>query len=640
VMEFRGTTQTFDGWRIPLLGIVFAGGIGILGWRLHDVQVTRASAFAGHQNRQSIRRVLLPSPRGKIYDRRGVCLADNRPNPCLAVFIEELRRPGGWENTIDAVEARIDEVAGIIGQPRTLTREAITVHVRKRLPLPLPVWQHVDEQTLARFEERVSAAPGLDVHVRPERVYPQGSLAAHVLGYAGREMPEPANDERYHFVLLGMYGRSGIEAQYNTVLEGVPGCRLIRVDVSGYRRLELEGTDPKPGRDMNLTLDSAVQRELERALAGQVGAGVVLDVRNGDVLALASAPTFDPNEMTPAPTRARWAAIQRDPGDILFNRAVQGRYPPGSTFKVIVALAAMGEGLFSSADTYLCNGVYDLNPRSIRCSHNAHHGEVDLRQALQVSCNGYFCQTAAHIGAEPIRRMAQALGLGAVTGIDLPGEDAGLVPDEARKRAVYGDRWRLGDTCLMSIGQGDLLVSPLQMAVATAAIANGGRVLRPRIVQSEAQGGSVVRTVLWQPEQIAIVRQGMEDAVTHGTARQARGSAVAVAAKTGTAEYGTGVRLKKYAWMIAYAPTENPMVALAVVIEDAADAGGTAAGPVVRRVLSAIFGEAEEKLPEAGGEARRDTTQHRAGRMEIPVTATDHRSRMPPTTGATTGGRV
>jgi penicillin-binding protein 2 len=606
-MEFRGITQTVDGWRIPVLGIGFAIGIAILGWRLHDVQVTRASAFAGRQNRQSIRRVLLPSPRGRIYDRRGVCLADNRPNPCLAVFMEELRRPGGWSNTIDAVEAQLDAVAAVIGQPRTLTREEIAIHVRKRLPLPLPVWQNVDELTLARFEERVAAAPGVDVYVQPERVYPQGSLAAHVLGYAGREMPEPANDERYHFMLLGMCGRAGIEAQYNAALEGVPGCRLIRVDVSGYRRLELTGTAPKPGRDVNLTIDSVVQRELERALAGQIGAGVVLDARNGDVLALASAPTFDPNEMTPAPTRARWEAIRRDPGDILFNRAVQGRYPPGSTFKVVVGLAAMGEGGFFMTGTYTCQGVYEMKPRPIRCSHNAQHGTVDLRQALQVSCNGYFCQTAAQIGAEPIRQMARELGLGAISGIDLPGEYAGLVPDAERKRALYHDVWRVGDTCLMSIGQGDLLVSPLQMAVATAAIANGGRVLRPRIVRSEAQGGSVVRTVLWRPEQIAVIRRGMEDAVSRGTARHALGSAVTAAGKTGTAEYGTGTRLKKYAWMIAYAPADNPAVAMAIVIEDAADTGGSAAGPIVRRVLSAIFGAAEEHPPAEGGGAAAPT---------------------------------
>lgn len=600
MMEFRGTTQTFDGWRIPVLGICFAIGIAILGWRLHDVQVTRASAFAGRQNRQSIRRVLLPSPRGRIYDRRGVCLADNRPNPCLAVFMEELRRPGGWANTIDAVEAQLDAVAAIIGQPRTLTREEIATHVRKRLPLPLTVWQNVDELTLARFEERVVAAPGVDVYVQPERIYPQGSLAAHVLGYAGRERPEPVNDERYHFMLLGMCGRAGIEAQYNDALEGVPGCRLIRVDVSGYRRLELTGTDPKPGRDVTLTIDNVVQRELERALAGQVGAGVVLDVRNGDVLALASAPTFDPNEMTPAPTRARWEAIRRDPGDILFNRAVQGRYPPGSTFKVIVGLAAMGEGGFSMADTYTCHGKYVMKPKDINCSHNTQHGTVNLQQALQVSCNGYFCQIAAQIGAEPIRQMAHELGLGAVTGIDLPEEYAGLVPDAARKRTLYHDAWRVGDTCYMSIGQGDLLVSPLQMAVATAAIANGGRVLRPRIVQSEAPGGSVVRTVLWRPEQLAVIRRGMEDAVSHGTARHVLGSAVTAAGKTGTAEYGTGARLKKYAWMIAYAPAENPAVAMAIVIEDAADTGGTAAGPIVRRLLSVLFGAAETPPPTEG----------------------------------------
>ena len=597
-MEFRGTTQSFDGWRIPLLGLLFAVGFLVLGFRLYDVQVVRASTFAGRLNRQSIRRVLLPSARGRIFDRHGLPLAENRPNLCLAVFVEELRRPGGWSNTIHAVETQLDHVAAIIGQPRTLTREAIAIHVRKRLPLPLLAWENVDEQTLARFEERMTALRGMDVYVRPERVYPQGALAAHVLGYAGREMPEPANDERYHYVLMGMYGRSGIEAQYNSLLEGVPGCQLLRVDVSGYRRVELQGTEPKPGRDLNLTLDAALQRELERALAGQVGAGVVLDTRNGDVLALASAPAFDPNTLSPAPTRAHWLALQRSPGQALFNRAIQGRYPPGSTFKMVVALAAMGVDGFDPGATYACAGTYELNPRPISCAFNEHHGEVGLREALRVSCNGYFCQTAAAIGAEPIRRMARVLGLGERTGIDLPGEEEGLVPDEARKRAVYRDVWRLGDTCLMSIGQGDVLATPLQMAVATAAVANGGRVLRPRIVQSETQGGAVVRTVPWRPEQLDLVRRGLEDAVREGTGRRARGSAAAAAGKTGTAEYGIGEQLKRHAWMIAYAPVEAPTVALAVVVEDAADTGGLAAAPLVRRVLTAIFGAAPDLPPE------------------------------------------
>lgn len=605
-MEFRGTTQTFDGWRIPLLGLFFVAMLLLLGFRLHDVQIKRASMFSGRMHRQSIRRVLLPSARGKIFDRHGVCLADNRPNLCLAVFVEELRRPGGWGNTIDAVEAQLDKVAAIISLPRTLTRAEITSHVRKRLPLPLLAWENVDEYTLARFEEQAAPVPGIDVYVRPERFYPRGALAAHVLGYAGREMPEPANDERYHYVLMGMYGRSGIEAQYNSVLEGVPGCQLLRVDVSGYRRLELQGTAPKPGRNLNLTLDAALQGELERMLAGQIGAGVVLDVRNGDVLALASAPTFDPNTLSPAPTLAHWMALQRSSDHALFNRAIQGLYPPGSTFKMIVGLAAMGEEAFNPNNTYFCQGVYDLNPRPIICAFHEQHGTVGLRQALRVSCNGYFCWTAAAIGAEPIRQMSRTLGLGEKTGIDLPGEAAGVVPDAARKQKIYHDIWRLGDTCLMSIGQGDLLTTPLQMAVATAAVANGGRVLRPRVVQSEAQVGGVVRTIEWRPGQLSGVQQGLADVISHGTGRRVLGSAVAAAGKTGTAEYGSGQQLKRHAWMIAYAPVTEPTVAMAVVIEDADDTGGAAAAPIVRQLLMAIFGPASVAAPAAPTPALED----------------------------------
>lgn len=619
-MALRGITQTFDGWRIPLLGLLFVTGFLVLGCRLYDMQVVRASMFSGRLNRQSIRRVLLPSARGKIFDRHGLSLADNRPNLCLAVFVEELRRPGGWDNTIDAVEIQLDQVAAIIGQPRTLTREAIAVHVRKRLPLPLLAWENVDEQTLARFEERITAIRGMDVYVRPERVYPQGTLAAHVLGYAGREMPEPANDDRYHYVLMGMYGRSGIEAQYNSLLEGVPGCQLLRVDVSGYRRVELQGTAPKPGRDLNLTLDGALQWELEQALAGHIGAGVVLDVRNGDVLALASAPTFDPNALSPAPTQAYWSELQRSPGQALFNRAIQGRYPPGSAFKMIVGLAAMGVVGFDPEAPYFCSGAYELKPRSISCAFNERHGEIGLREAMRVSCNGYFCHIAATIGAEPIRQMSRELGLGTQTGIDLPGEAEGVVPDEARKRAIYHDVWRLGDTCLMSIGQGDVLTTPLQMAVATAAVANGGRVLRPRIVQSETQSGAVVRTISWRPGQLDAVRRGLEDAIRSGTARRVRGSAVTAAGKTGTAEYGVGTQLKRHAWLIAYAPVEAPTVAVAVVIEDATGTAGVVAAPIVRQILTAIFGAAPDAPSDTETEPYEEELTEPIAAGHLPVT--------------------
>ncbi|NLL84755.1 MAG: penicillin-binding protein 2 [Lentisphaerae bacterium] len=596
-MELHGTSQTFDGWRIPLLGLIFLAGFLLLGARLYNVQVKNAATFSGRLNRQSIRRVLLPSARGRIFDRNGVILADNRPNMCLAMFVEEMRRSGGWDNTINAVAEQADRVAEIIGQPHTLSREAIAAHVNKRLPLPLVAWDHLDEQTIARFEERTESVSGVDVHVLSERVYPLGKLAAHIIGYAGRDTPDPANDERYHYTVMGMYGRAGIEAQYNSTLAGVPGYQLLRVDVSGYRRVELQGTDPKPGRDLTLTIDTTLQREVENTLAGEVGACVVLDVRNGDILAMASLPSFDPNTLSPAPSHAFWTALQKAPDHPLFNRAIQGRYPPGSTFKMVTALAALGQPGFDPKNTYFCEGIYDLNPRPIRCAFGEHHGTVGLRLSMRHSCNGYFCHIAAEMGPEPMRQMARALGMGAKTGIDLPGEAEGLVPDEARKKEVYKDIWRLGDTCLMSIGQGDLLTTPLQLAVATAAIANGGQVLRPRLVQSGGQGVAVMRNINWQQGQIEEVKRGLEEVITLGTGRRVRGSAVTAAGKTGTAEYGTRANLKRHAWMIAYAPAEAPSVAISIVIEDADDTAGIAAAPMVRRILTTIFGAAP--TPEA-----------------------------------------
>ncbi|MCL1888365.1 MAG: penicillin-binding transpeptidase domain-containing protein, partial [Kiritimatiellaeota bacterium] len=315
----------------------------------------------------------------------------------------------------------------------------------------------------------------------------------------------------------------------------------------------------------------------------------VLDVRNGDVLAMASLPGHDTNDMSPAPSSTTWHSLTNDPGRPLFNRAIQGRYPPGSTFKVIVALGMLGDGKITGEEVYTCAGGFSLGPRLVRCSNNAVHGEVDLHKAIEVSCNGYFCWLGQRHGYEPVHTMARAFGFGARTGIDLAGESAGLLPDEDWKRKAMREPWYPGDTCLVCIGQGTLLVTPLQMAVATATIANGGRVVKPRFFADNDARGETIREFQLGFEDLEKVRKGMTDVIVSGTGRNLRRKA---AGKTGTAEYTERGQAKKYAWMIAYAPDDNPEVAVAVVIEDG-DSGGRTALPVVGGVLGAWFGTDE-----------------------------------------------
>lgn len=584
--------KPLSNWRIALLGLIFLAGLGVLGARLYRLQVVQSGAFEQRQVRQSVRRVLLPSPRGRILDSHGRLLADNQPNYCLAVYIEELRRPGRWSNTVDAVVVELNHLATVLQLPRVCPRRRIEEHIFRSLPLPLIVWDHLDDTTLARFVESRRSFPGVDVFVQSDRSYPFGRLAAHVLGRVGSDtnLAKEARDGDYQYNLPGLKGIGGLEQEYNDRLCGLPGGQHIRVDASGYRRAEWMACQPKPGKDQSLTIDCEIQMSLDHVLSGVRGAGVVLDPRNGNILAMSSSPAFDPNTLSPAPSREVWQELQNNPDRPQINRAISGCYPPGSIFKPFVALAAQIQGDRSPATTYICDGTFQLGNRIIHCAHGERHGTVDMRKAIEVSCNVYFCNLAREIGYEAIWTVAQQAGFGRRTGIDLPGEIVGRLPSGQKNQDREQETWSVGDTCNVAIGQGSLLVSPLQMAVATAALANGGRVLRPRLLRGGAPEGELVSRTGWPAAAIALVQEGMQDVVSgvDGTGHRARIAGIHVAAKTGTAEYREGGAPKKYGWMISFAPVEAPRVVVVMVVEEA-QTGGLTVGPRLQRVLLTIF---------------------------------------------------
>ena len=622
------TVENMPRWRLLVLALLVVGALWTLIARLHTLQVKQSDDFESSQIRQSVRRVLLPAPRGRIFDRNGLCLADNRPSYCIAVYAEELRKPGAWSNTVNAVDARIDELSAALGIERQISRADIRQHIAKRLPLPLLAWQDIDERTLARFSEEFANDPGMDVYVQPERVYPHGALAAHVLGYVGRERPTATN-EVFHYNLVGMKGRAGIEASQDARLAGVPGGKLITVDVSGYRHGETTSRPAIPGHDVRLTLDAGLQAELERLLAGNRGAAVAIDPRNGDVLALVSAPAFDPNALSPAIPPALWRALMADKDRPLLNRAISGTYPPGSVFKPCVALAALAAGA-SPSIAYDCNGVFTLGKMRLRCSSTYGHGEhVGLRYALEQSCNPFFCSLGVHIGIEAIDDFAAKMGFGRRTGIPLGGERAGLLPTPEWKARVRHDGWRAGDTANLAIGQGLLLATPLQIALYAAALANGGTLHRPRLVADDGEIGEIIdnreeiidnrydgqlasgptvklsNRPTVKPSNTAsdnafrIVRGGMYDVVNapKGTGRRAKVPGLEMAAKTGTAEYGPRQNRRKHTWMIAFAPYEKPTIALAILVEDG-DSGGRTVAPLIRAAFAYWFHLPDEPPPE------------------------------------------
>ena len=565
-------------WFILSLGGVYLLGFLVLGSALFRLQYEDTSEFKADLAQQNTRRIRVPGLRGRILDRNGAVLAECRPSHCIQCSVEEFQRRGDATNTVSAVEEAVDRLAATLGvaRPARLTRVHIERHVKQASAMPLMLWEDVSDETFARFAEHAEEFPGFEAATRPERTYPHGALAAHILGYTGRSRPDDADSA--HFFEHDMRGREGVERYYNRFLSGVAGERKVRVDARGFRptkqREAMMEDDldadvaPSPGLDLRLTIDKDVQAVLEAQLDGVTGAGVVLDPRDGAVIALASAPAFNPNDCVPRLTQEVYCTLTNAPAKRLQNRAISESYAPGSTFKPITALAALANGWLPD-DEYTCQGVYTLGNLRLHCWDRWGHGPISLRTALEKSCNTFFCNLGTAIGTNAVIEAARAFGLGSATGIDLGGETAGVVPDNEWKCATFNERWYPGDTCQMSIGQGMLLVTPLQME---------------------------------------LVREGMRDVAERGTGRRILtrweesepGSFkkrrfnlnVTCAGKTGTAEIGRGETKRKNTWVIAFAPFESPTVAIAMIVERG-ESGGSTVAPRVHAVLAHMFGETE-----------------------------------------------
>ncbi len=605
-------------WFILVLGALFVFGEFVLAVSLFRLQVLYVADSRENQAIQTIRRVRVPGLRGRILDCHGEVLATCEPSYCIRCELEEFQRRGAASNTVAAIDAAIDNLAKRLGIPRQISAHQIQRHLSTASAIPLMVWRGLDERTFARFCERNHEFPGFSDHVEAERSYPHGSLAAHVLGYTGRRDSVGFENDPVYFSEKDMAGRDGVESYYNRYLTGVTGERRIRVDARGFRptkeRQGMIGQDgdtgsaPADGLDLHLTLDIKIQADVERELREVTGACVVLNPRNGAVLAMASAPTFDPNECVPALSTAVYASLTNAPAKRGQNRAISEGYAPGSTFKPITALAGLSKG-WMPEDEYDCTGIYRLGNLRLHCWNRYGHSNVNIRKALEQSCNTFFCNLGTAIGSNAVIRAAREFGLGSRTGIDLGGEFAGVVPDDEWKRNWYNEPWYPGDTCQMCIGQGMLLVTPLQMAVVASTLANGGDIYRPYLYASpHLDAPKPVRHLSFDPEYIELVRNGMRDVVDTGTGRAIAIRTdtevtpngrhrrfklnVSCGGKTGTAEIGRGETKRKNTWIIAFAPFEQPTVAIAMIVERG-ESGGKTVAPRVHNVLAGIFGENE-----------------------------------------------
>ena len=602
MMRVRRTDRFF----IPRIYLLMGGMViaflvlGISLWRL---QVAKVSQFENRQQIQSLRRVRLPGIRGKIYDRNGLCLADNRPVYSIALFLEDVRRAGPWSRTIDRAMEVIGQVSKVTGLKPAIDRESIWKHIRRRLPLPLALWSDVGIVPMARLAELGDDIPGVDIDTQATRIYPYGAYTSHLLGYVGRADLDAMNEEEnYSYYLPEMTGRAGLEKHFDSFLRGDAGGMLVQIDVSGYRHGELAHLAPKSGGDLRLTLDMEVQLLAHKALGAHHGAVVVLDPNNGDVLAMLSAPGFDANRFVPYINTADWKALSESGDKPLLNRAVAGVYPPGSIFKPLVGLAAAKVNPAALHTVYDSPAVFQIGSRTV---HTVGHGEVDMRAALKYSANVYFFKTALACGPEAIIQQALAAGLGQKTGVEVDFENGGTIPDQQWQKDNRTG-WSDGDTCNLAIGQGYVAVTPIQMASVTATIANGGYRYRPRLLQAYRKPGTEtyvlnegnrIGKIDWSEAALAVVRNGMHDVIMEkdGTGHRAAVEGLDFAGKTGTAEYGVKGEGNKQTWMIAFAPFDNPQYAVAMLIEDG-DSGGITVGPCMKVLMEGLY----EKMKREG----------------------------------------
>lgn len=584
-------------WSILVLAAIFTLGLAELAVELHRVQVVDVAAFKADLAQQATRRMRKPGIRGRILDAKGGVLAESRARRDIVCDLSVYLKNGRLANTATAVDDAITRLAEALGfdRPASLTIERITRHLRTQSAVPLCVWRDLDEAALARFEERAAVFPGFSVEAHAERINPRGTFAAHLVGYTGRDRgAEDTDDVRMLAYELEMKGRSGLEAFYDDYLAGVAGAVRIPVDARGFKPRgaardnialgEMEERAAQDGLDLELTIDPDLQTVVEKQLNGVQGACVALDPRNGAVLALASAPTFNPNDFVPFVSAKRYRELSEDPDHPLLNRATSGLYAPGSTFKPVTALAAFRAGI-NPQDEYECTGVYKLGDMRLHCWNRWGQGPMDLHHAIEQSCNPYFARIGYLMGTNTLFRTAREFGFEAKTGIDYSPERGG---------SLTSPPFYPGLACQSAIGQGRLQVTPLQMAVECAALANGGKVFTPFLKKRAAElpPPEPVRTLSCKPDEIEYVRNGMRAVVegVKGTGKAIGGLKVPCAGKTGTAQLGGG---EKDTWIIAFAPYENPTIALAMVVERG-DSGGKTVAPRIHAILASLFGEKEE----------------------------------------------
>jgi penicillin-binding protein 2 len=604
--------------RLPFVALALIAVFVVFLVRLFQLQILEGEDLRRRSERNSVRSIRLEAPRGHILDRNGRILATTRPAYGVQIMPSDLRRA---DRTYAALGALLEV------DPATLSETVGEPRGRARFQ-PVRLAGDLSEDAYARVESHRFAMDGVLSDTRPRRLYEGGDIAAHLLGYLGEIQREQLETRSFADYRSGeVIGQSGVERWLESELRGHAGGQNVVVNVAGRVIEELDALEPEPGHSAVLSIDYELQEAAARAFLPDVlgepekmGAVVALDPNTGDVLALVSRPAFDPNDFAGGVDATTWKRLTNDPWRPLQNRAISGQYPPGSTYKPFVAAAALQEGVVGPHDHNFCPGHFRLGRRTYRCWRKAGHGSVAMHQALVRSCDVYFYETGLKLGIDRLAFFARGFGLGRQTEIALPQEKPGLVPTSWWKERRIGEPWQRGETVSASIGQGFNLVTPLQLAVAYAALANGGKLMRPRLLlRVERRDGTVVEgpppeirgTVPVDPKHLAVVADGLRGVVNEvgGTGGRSRLPDVVVAGKTGTAQVvrlkhtedmaddEIPIKFRDHAWFAAWAPFEAPEIVVAVLVEHGGH-GGSAAAPIARVVLEKYFEGKQQPLIE------------------------------------------
>jgi penicillin-binding protein 2 len=589
--------------RLTRLTLFILIAFGVLFVRLWFLQIIHGSEFRtkSEKNRIDLRDVL--PFRGLIYDRNGELLVDNRPLFILGVVPEDI-------GNLDGLLAGLREWVEI---DEGLARERIK-RAQKLNPFnPVSIKKGLTRDELARVEMNMFSMPCMVIEAKPRRHYLYGSFASHLIGYLGEIDVKQLNSEEYAQNRLGDFvGRFGIEQRWQKQLNGVRGGQQVEVDAYGRRLRLLYKRDAEPGLDVYLTIDKDLQVLAEKALKDKVGAIVAMNPMNGEILAMASSPAFDPNDFAMGMDSKGWENLVSNLHFPLQNRATAGQYPPGSLFKIVVALAGLEEGIIDPQEKIICTGKHYFQGRIYRDWKKRGHGAVDLHKALVESCDVYFYRMGQRVGVDTIARYARMLGFGSRTGLQSGYEKPGLIPDSEWKLTHWGIPWQEGETLSVSVGQSFVLVTPIQMTRFISALFNGGTLFRPQITKlvGKGNGNAVFR---FQPdvakrwsisqEHMELVKKALFGVVNEptGTGRGARTDIVPVAGKTGTAQVISlpdeeetiakkeiPYQFRDHSWFIAVAPVERPVIALSIIIEHVGTGGSTAA-PIAKMILEGYF---------------------------------------------------